>query len=163
MILKKHSLVILSIPILAMMTGCGPSADQITQEKQHLIDSTLKAVNDSIQTKIAADEADRLRKEEEVALKTKREDDKRLVQERIVELEATLEVEKSRLQKVKEFQLGRTPTEKDQQIKAVSERIARITFEIEENITALTRINNGETYQMPTFSNSVDTTMKVIN
>lgn len=124
--MKKLSIAIVLSIIIAQLYSCGPSAAEVQQMQKHRDDSVKNAVERKFtaesQLKDANVQLSNMQKALEIA-------------------KANLEAETDRMGKIKEWQIGRSTDEREQQIKNQSLNIQNI----QDNISAIQqKINQTE-------------------
>ena len=128
--------------LLFIVQACGPSADEIKQHDQALIDSAKKATEAELNAKQEALDS---QKTQQLALK-KRENDKSFINYTLIRLSTQLQVEQTKLQQIEQFHMLRTPAEKQQQLNQEATVVNSIKMKIVNLNDILQKINNGDDY-----------------
>lgn len=106
--MKKTTFILASF--LSILSACGPSEQEV-REKIRLEEQSQKAADSILRVM---------------------QEDKEKIENYIMEAKAQLEAENSRMEKIKQFQLGRAQWEKEEQIKNQSIVIQTIEKNIKE-------------------------------
>jgi vacuolar-type H+-ATPase subunit D/Vma8 len=111
---------ILSTIILIALISCGPNAKEKAAAEKIKMDSIAQATKQKMESKFALKES----------IETAATDIQNMEVE-LTETKANLEVAKDGMGKIKEWQLGRTPQEREQQIKDQSYKIDELEKYVE--------------------------------
>jgi hypothetical protein len=137
------------ISIFLFIQSCGPSADEMRQHDQALIDSAKSAAEQDMTAKQQFLDA---QKKQQLAQK-KRDNDKSIVNYALIRLGTQLQVEETKLQEIQQFHPLRLPAQKQQQINQESAVINTIKIRIQTLNDVLQQIENGADYTIPSWQN----------
>lgn len=132
--MKKIIFTLSTLGLLAIIS-CGPSAEEKAAAEKRKADSTATAIKqqmDSIAK--ATEQATKLKMETKLALQDSIKNttmNKEYMEMELSEAKADLEAAKDGMGKIKEWQLGRTPAEREQQIKNQTYKIDGLEKQIE--------------------------------
>jgi hypothetical protein len=143
MVQKYPTLVFAIIIFSFLIEACGPSAAEIKNQEQQLIDSTQQAT-----AQRDAQVADSIKKAKERQVRielTQRQ--KAFLKNRLLTLDAQLTIEQAKLVDIEGFHLGRMPVDKANQINQQVAVINGIKFNMANINEMLQRIESGQDYK----------------
>ena len=142
------SLLLYLICVVCIITSCGPSAEEKLQMlKQH--DDSIKLATEE-ETKLKIDEDKRIadsienEKRAKEQLASDKESLEKILKNNIADKKTEIRLSNETLSKIKEYQLMRTPAEKQHQIEAQYKKIQRLEQDYEMLNDDLKSLKNNE-------------------
>lgn len=147
-----------AIVLTACLSSCGQSAEEIAAKEKARVDSLayVKQRDDSIKL-VAQNEL--LQQQETQRKEEQRKQDRIAITNRIDMLDAEIEAAKTKLADLKEFQIGRSRSEKDAQIKGQVLNIKELERERDGLRDRLAKLERGEDYMNSADYNTTVTTV----
>lgn len=128
----------------------GPTPQELQRIQQAHDDSVRNAAIEERKAEEEKEAEKKRRAEEAKVARQKREEDKQILMQLLANLDADRQGEEARMSSVKSFQLLRTSSEKEAQIRAQAMRINQVKIKIEYVREQLRNLENGVEYNIPT-------------
>lgn len=136
---------ILSILFVSFLFSCGPNAQEKAAMEKAKQDSIQKEIEKQAEAKAIQMKAreDSIRQADETAANNAmaKQDDLSQKKEELSNAKADLAAEQDKLSRIKEFQFGRTPTEREQQIRDQTKIIEDLKNNIEDLEKQISELN----------------------